>query len=693
MDRTLKGRDSKEMLKVLDQKFVDKIDQKIDHNDENEELNRKSKLFETFEQIKLTNQSPAHLKKKISQLNWIRNRESLILDALSNQKNDHEQINTQEVRKSVLNSLDLYEKRRYEDNNSIISPWNFTAPTRKHIDELKNQFLESQFSVNVINQLFDPHYKLNIEGLENIRTVIKSDKFTHNLIDIMFKYITLKFYERNPFTLYKCIELLDTLFNKSKYNYKLYQLDCLLPYLIKTLDDPRYLVRKGLRHNLNQLAEQCDYAKIFDQLMNKLKTKNPDYVLMELLEEIGYLIDKFGLNNFDLTNFHIVFDHIESSIDQVSLTALNVLSMIHSKYGLDSFKDLIDKMNDLTRDKLFNHLDLFIKQTKLLRLNISIFSIDSYVVMDAIKSITGLVKSENKISKLDVYASNFQEIVFDLLDKNKDLSIVATNEILAMMKNKEKKKIVLENVDHIILSCNVRLLDAIREYVSRKKFDRHLFQLVDCIQLVIRSIFECGMGKMLAKGSLKFCLYTLFILQLEPGLNDKGIISVLKSLTDIVLTSSGDTKCLCALIRLMTESYVKNFGEFKNLMIEKIVSCIWERFAVKDKENKNGNVFDIEKIDCIEVLYELNVFLELVPIDTWDEHKNDLQLRMVNTVIHEIALFKGRDIFTDLEQLNIPDDAEIHDFVISVMDWIEENRKYNFNNENCDLETEILEQN
>ncbi|RNA01977.1 cytoskeleton-associated 5 isoform X2 [Brachionus plicatilis] len=682
MSYNFKGRDSKDMLKLLDKKFVDKIQKKLEKEDEQSEYQRKSVLYESFKQIQETN-SPAHLKKRYSQTHWVKNRESLINVALLNTESDYEKVDPAKALQSTLDNLSLYEKRRYEEENGLVSAWNWRTPTKQHINELRDQFVESKFAIHIIDDLFHPHFKFNIRGLEKMRNFVKNDLSSSlQTSDLIFKYFTLKFYERNPLTLYKCIEFLDTYFNSSllpKFNFKKFELACFLPYFVNLLDDPRYLVRKGIRHNLNQLIELSDHVDIFESLIDQCHANSFESNRIEVLEALGYLIDKFPPTNFDINSFRIIFDLINSSSPSVSNTALNLICLLNSKYGLDSFEEFLNSIDQNATAKINEHIELFENNSQIFPLKNSMFLIDSYTIMQAIKSITGLMKSEIESDSKSgqIYTQDFQEIVFDILDKNKDLSIVALDEILAMMKSKEKKVKIVENVDHVVLSCSVKLLDTISEFISTEKPDRHLFQLINSLQKVVRSIFESGMGKVLATGSLKFCLYSLFKIQLDTNLKHESTLAVLESLTDAILHDSERTKCLCALIRLMTESFVKNFG--KNF-VEKIVSCIWSKYTYKDK-NSNQIAFSLGDVDFVEVMYEINIFLEAVPFDTWESQENDLPLRVINTLIHQIALRKGNEIFAILDLLNIPNNAEIHDFVLSIMDWMIETKKKILNEE------------
>lgn len=121
------------------------------------------------------------------------------------------------------------------------------------------------------------------------------DALADNL-DLILKWLTLRFFDTNPSVLLKGLEYLHSVFNmliEKEYKMPETESAAFIPYLIIKIGDPKDAVRNGVRSLFKQLWSICSVSKIFSYLMEGLKSKNARQ-RAECLEVMGLIIDTFG---------------------------------------------------------------------------------------------------------------------------------------------------------------------------------------------------------------------------------------------------------------------------------------------------------------------------------------------------------------------------------------------------------------
>ena len=96
-------------------------------------------------------------------------------------------------------------------------------------------------------------------------------------LDLILKWITLRFFDTNTTVLVKCLELLQTLFSflsDSDYQLLDFEAACFLPYLIMKVGDPKDVVRKHVRQLLRLMCNVYPSGKMYNFIHDGLKSKN-----------------------------------------------------------------------------------------------------------------------------------------------------------------------------------------------------------------------------------------------------------------------------------------------------------------------------------------------------------------------------------------------------------------------------------
>ena len=242
-----------------------------------------------------------------------------------------------------------HKNKRVDDEKALKTlKWNFDAPRKEFIDQLKQQMETAGFNRTLMVQLFHDDFKFHILALQTLTKCIDdaSDATLSNL-DLILRWLTLCFFEKNPILILKTIEYMQALFsmllNVKSYHLLDYEANAFIPYFIGKLGDPKDPIRKGFRQIIKQIAQVYAPVKIFNYLVQGLTSKNA-HQRAECLEELGQMIEALGLNLFKPS---ITLKEIAKQIDDRdnSDAALNAIAIAYQIVGDQAYK-VIGKLNE-----------------------------------------------------------------------------------------------------------------------------------------------------------------------------------------------------------------------------------------------------------------------------------------------------------------------------------------------------------
>jgi cytoskeleton-associated protein 5 len=182
-------------------------------------------------------------------------------------------------------------KRIDEEKALKTLKWNFDVPRKEFVDQLRTQMEMANFNKNLITQMFHDDFKYHIIALQTLTKAIDelSDATLSNL-DIILRWLTLRFFETNPTVMLKAIDYMKALFSMlyQVKNYHLHEFEAgaFIPYFIVKLGDPKDPIRKGFREIIKQIAQVYSPVKIFNFLVQGLVSKNSrqragEYIIIE----------------------------------------------------------------------------------------------------------------------------------------------------------------------------------------------------------------------------------------------------------------------------------------------------------------------------------------------------------------------------------------------------------------------------
>lgn len=127
--------------------------------------------------------------------------------------------------------------KRIDDEKGLKTlKWNFDVPRKEFIDQLKTQMETANFNKTLQTQLFHDDFKYHIIALQTLSKAVDdlTDATISNL-DLILRWLTLRFFETNPTVILKAIDYMKALFNMlAQKNYHLHEFEAnaFVPYFI-----------------------------------------------------------------------------------------------------------------------------------------------------------------------------------------------------------------------------------------------------------------------------------------------------------------------------------------------------------------------------------------------------------------------------------------------------------------------------
>ncbi|KAF6102760.1 cytoskeleton associated protein 5 [Phyllostomus discolor] len=162
-------------------------------------------------------------------------------------------------------------------------------------------------------------------------------------LDLILKWLTLRFFDTNTSVLMKALEylkLLFTLLSEEEYHLTENEASSFIPYLILKVGEPKDVIRKDVRAILNRMCLVYPASKMFPFIMEGTKSKNSKQ-RAECLEELGCLVESYGMNVCQPTAGKALKEiaiHIGDRDNAVRNAALNTIVTVYNVHGDQVFK-------------------------------------------------------------------------------------------------------------------------------------------------------------------------------------------------------------------------------------------------------------------------------------------------------------------------------------------------------------------
>ncbi|XP_034349841.1 cytoskeleton-associated protein 5 isoform X1 [Arvicanthis niloticus] len=235
------------------------------------------------------------------------------------------------------------EQRMRDEKGLKVLKWNFTTPRDEYIEQLKTQ-MSSCVAKWLQDEMFHSDFQHHNKALAVMVDHLESEKDgVISCLDLILKWLTLRFFDTNTSVLMKALEylkLLFTLLSEEEYHLTENEASSFIPYLILKVGEPKDVIRKDVRAILNRMCLVYPASKMFPFIMEGTKSKNSKQ-RAECLEELGCLIESYGMNVCQPTPGKALKEiaiHIGDRDNAVRNAALNTIVTVYNVHGDQVFK-------------------------------------------------------------------------------------------------------------------------------------------------------------------------------------------------------------------------------------------------------------------------------------------------------------------------------------------------------------------
>ncbi|CAL1688758.1 unnamed protein product [Lasius platythorax] len=197
----------------------------------------------------------------------------------------------------VINNLK--HQRVIDEQKLKVLKWNFTTPREEFVELLKDLMTAANVNKTLRANMFHSDFRYHLKAIEALTEDLPgNNKALVSNLDLILKWLTLRFFDTNPSVLLKGLDYLQLVFNmliEDQYHMLETEAASFIPYLIIKIGDPKDAVRNGVRALFKQMALVYPVSKLFSYVMEGLKSKNARQ-RTECLDQLGSLIENYGVS-------------------------------------------------------------------------------------------------------------------------------------------------------------------------------------------------------------------------------------------------------------------------------------------------------------------------------------------------------------------------------------------------------------
>ncbi|XP_026677349.1 protein mini spindles, partial [Diaphorina citri] len=172
----------------------------------------------------------------------------------------------------LLQVNSMKHQRVIDESKLKILKWNFTTPREEFVDLLRDQMTASNVNKTLIANMFHSDFKYHLKAIDSL-----NEDLHHNVqaltcnLDLILKWMTLRFFDTNPSVLLKGLEYLTNVLEiliEQNYRVSEQEASSFIPYLILKIGDPKDAVRGSVRSLFRQLGSVYPMARLFNYVMD-----------------------------------------------------------------------------------------------------------------------------------------------------------------------------------------------------------------------------------------------------------------------------------------------------------------------------------------------------------------------------------------------------------------------------------------
>lgn len=618
------------------------------------------------------------------------------------------------------------ESRMKDEKNLKVLKWNFTEPRGEFVEQLRTQ-MEKNFSKSLMELLFHSDFKSHIKAIETLAKCLDTQKHeTVANLDLILKWLTLRFFDTNPSMLNKALEYLQSIFiilAEDDYHMNDIEAVSFLPYLINKVGDPKDNVRHNVRTILKSVCKVYPGSKLFTYIIDGLKSKNSKQ-RMECLEECACLIEVYGISVCQPSPAHamkLISQQISDRDNGVRNAALNTMVtayMILNDKLFNLTGVLCDKDQSLFDERLKRHMKnrppsgpKIIKEDKSMKVLPAQQKIAQPMGLIRPGTAGGIPRTSSESPK-GTYTLDIEEDVHSQVEMPKliQLDIDEMYEPVTLPKTRKSPTVkaflgssgdmsaqvnfVISQITNRDIDSSIQALcqldEVLRDPDKSEIFANSIDQLLLAVSMQIKISCSAHMSNEdVSKDDLtrlyKSLLATMMTVFSNKSLGTQASRDVLKDLTNSVITLLLDTRLMdlgegpqvVRTVNTMVIRIIEN-SDFTN-MLSASIRLLHDSLSSETCTSKFIEMImkcmwrmvrmlpdSIKDLNIDRILYDAHLFLKAFPTSSWKD-KSDLPLRTIKTILHTLTKMKGNKILSHLTLIDSVENSELEAYLLKVL--------------------------
>ncbi|XP_065267515.1 cytoskeleton-associated protein 5-like [Emys orbicularis] len=230
------------------------------------------------------------------------------------------------------------EQRAKDERGRKVLRWNFTAPSNKYAEQLKAQMC-SCVSNWLQEEMFHSNFQHHIKALAILVKHLEREKDgLISCLDLILKWLTLRFFDNNTWVLTKSLEYLKLLFSllsRERYQLTEHEAASFLPYLVMKMGETKEVLLREVHAVLKSICLVYPARKMFSFVMEGARSKNAKQQA-GCLAELGYLVKAYGMEVCQPSPgkaFKVISAFIGDQNNAICSAALNIIVTAHHMHG------------------------------------------------------------------------------------------------------------------------------------------------------------------------------------------------------------------------------------------------------------------------------------------------------------------------------------------------------------------------
>uniref|UniRef100_A0A8C5LHG6 Cytoskeleton-associated protein 5 n=1 Tax=Jaculus jaculus TaxID=51337 RepID=A0A8C5LHG6_JACJA len=570
------------------------------------------------------------------------------------------------------------EQRMKDEKGLKVLKWNFTTPRDEYIEQLKTQ-MSSCVAKWLQDEMFHSDFQHHNKALAVMVDHLESEKEgVIGCLDLILKWLTLRFFDTNTSVLMKALEylkLLFTLLSEEEYHLTENEASSFIPYLILKVGEPKDVIRKDVRAILNRMCLVYPASKMFPFIMEGTKSKNSKQ-RAECLEELGCLVESYGMNVCQPTPGKALKEiaiHIGDRDNAVRNAALNTIVAVYNVHGDQVFK-LIGNLSEKDMSMLEERIKRSAKRpsaapmkqveekpqrTQNINSNANMLrkgpAEDMSSKLNQARSMSGhpeaaqMVHREFQLDLDEIENDNgtvrceMPELVQHKLDDIFEPVLIPEPKIRAVSPHFDDMHSNTASTINFIIS-----------QVASGDINTSIQALTQLFQIE-------SLAREASTGVLKDLMHGLITLMLDSRIEDleegQQVIRSVNLLVVKVLEKSDQTNILSALLVLLQDSLLATASSPK--FSELVMKCLWRMVRLLPDT--------INSINLDRILLDIHIFMKVFPKEKLKQCKSEFPIRTLKTLLHTLCKLKGPKILDHLTMIDNKNESELEAHLCRMM--------------------------